>query len=151
MSCPIELKHATEHLVSGNGEKRSKLLLPGSQLYDTVKRVQDALRQHGLEFKERMDLHVEVLTKDDECTREVVESRCVQIRGRELSLNKRESWRPEGRSFALDVGPIDGYRFRPHITVAFLNRRLEPEFVAKLQDIALGVVHDVARAGPDAP
>jgi hypothetical protein len=46
------------------GEKKSKLLLAGSQLYNYLNKLKNILRHNGFTHQDRMNLHVEVLNDD---------------------------------------------------------------------------------------
>lgn len=98
-------------------EGRSKLLAKQSTLYQTLKRVKEAVKSKYQVKPDRMDLHMEI-TKDrrDPQFRE----KAASIHLTTIDLSEVNSWGFLGRAFVLWTPEIASYG-RTHITIAFFG------------------------------
>lgn len=89
------------------GEKKSKLLLAGSELYNHIDKLKNILKHNGFSHKDRMNLHVEVLNDDTETIKEFLE-RVGKLEGKMINVADPKNYVINGRSVALTLGKIDG-------------------------------------------
>ncbi len=116
-------------------EGRSKLLAPQSTLYQTIRRLKEAIKSKYQVKPDRMDLHVEI-TKDrrDPEFRAKAES----IHQQNVDLNHLDNWGFLGRAFVLWTPEVAGYG-RTHITVAFFGNFPKPA-LSTLQALVTEIV-----------
>ena len=116
-------------------EGRSKLLAKQSALYQTLKRLKEAVKSQYQVKPDRMDLHIEI-TKErrDPQFREKAES----IHLHEVDLSDTNNWDFLGRAFVLWTPEVAGYG-RTHITIAFFGNFPKPT-LSTLQALALEAV-----------
>lgn len=106
------------------GEVKSKLLKPGSDLYNYITKLKNILLQNGFVHQDRMGLHTEVLNDDNE-TIETFLSRVKMLEGREINVKNADNYKVIGRVVALMIGGLEGYNKDAHITIAFFNNNKE--------------------------
>lgn len=114
-------------------ERNSKLLDPNSELYKYIQSIKNILRTSGLEHKDRMDLHVELMKSTEKMVNrnEIFNERVKQLEGKELSLSPR-ILSTIGSALVLNVGNVKGYIGKPHITIGFFPNKPNLELANSL-------------------
>jgi hypothetical protein len=102
------------------GECKSKLLKPGSDLYNHITKLKAILRHNGFVHQDRMGLHSEVLNDGKE-TLETFLERVKMLEGREIDVKNPDNYDVVGRAVVLMLGDLDGYNKDAKITIAFFN------------------------------
>jgi hypothetical protein len=102
------------------GEVKSKLLKPGSELYNFISKMKSFLRSIGITHQDRMGLHTEVLNDNSESL-ETFLSRVDNLEGREIDVYNFDNYDVVGRAVVLLLGDLDGYDKDAKITIAFLG------------------------------
>jgi hypothetical protein len=129
-----------QSLTRTTGERRSKLLDLESQLYKKLKNIQKAIDASEIDrAPDRMDLHIELLGRDNRDDIVLQRSRVDELEGRVLNLKDPNSWIFVDKAFCLATGPVKD--LTPHITMAFLGRsglEITPKLLERLREIALG-------------
>ena len=107
----IEFLDATKRL---NGERRSKLLKPGSDLYNHVDSEYKKLvsKFGNLVGSKRMDSHIELIGRNEKPTDELLVERAIALEGTEVDIDDTEAL---GRAWVLFT---DKNR-KHHVTIAF--------------------------------
>ncbi len=124
------------------GERRSKLLLPNSELYAKLKLIQIEIAKYYNIDCERMDLHVELLhRREDSNNIQLQHSRCKILHGKTLRLNDPKEWGFIGKAFCLFVGQLPDYNAIPHVTVAYFGDYVvTPELLAHVRSIVHNLI-----------
>ena len=102
------------------GECKSKLLKPGSELYNYITKLKNVLRQNGFLHLDRMGLHSEVLNDNNESL-ETFLSRVQILENREIDVKNADNYDVVGRAVALMLGDLDGYNKDAKITIAYFD------------------------------
>jgi hypothetical protein len=102
------------------GECKSKLLKPGSELYNYITKLKNTLRQNGFLHLDRMGLHSEVLNDNNESL-ETFLSRVQMLENREIDVKNADNYDVVGRAVALMLGDLDGYNKDVKITIAYFD------------------------------
>lgn len=121
------------------GEKRAKKLLAGSKLYNFINKLKDMLRGNGFPHADRMALHTEVLNDETEIenTKEFL-TRVQSLEGRKVDVINPENYKIVGRSIALILGSLKGYKKQAKITIAFFDDdKTDDAFKFLIQNIEL--------------
>jgi hypothetical protein len=85
------------------GEVKSKLLKPGSNLYNYLTKLKNILRQNGFQHQDRMGLHTEVLNDNTETDNDFL-SRVKMLEGREIDIKNPDNYDIVGRAVGLMLG-----------------------------------------------
>lgn len=117
------------------GEKKSKLLLVGSELYNHITKLKKILIHNGYVDSDRMGPHVEVLNDDSESLDEFIK-RIKLLEGKTIDMYDPENYIIEGRAIALKIGNVEGYKKNAKITIAFFdNGKTHDAFLCLLKNI----------------
>ena len=102
------------------GEMKSKLLKPGSELWNHITKLKNILRQRGFAHLDRMGLHIEVLNSSDE-TIETYLSRVKVLEGKEINAFNPDIYDIVGKAVVMMIGEIDGYNKDVKIVIAYFD------------------------------
>jgi len=109
------------------GERCSKLLKPGTPLFDWIFAARVKLAQAGYRFDARPP-HIEVVNSSDKSSannEDVVRARCGELEMRLIDLRLD---RIAGRALIIPTGPVSGYG-ETHSTIAYFRQGLpDPVF-----------------------
>lgn len=99
-----------------SGEKRSKLLKPGSEFYNYLEQEYQKLNEKypGLVGNKRMDYHIELIFRGQEPTKDLLVNRAMYLEGKDID---DLSLKVFGRALCVDTPKINGKR--THATIAF--------------------------------
>jgi hypothetical protein len=102
------------------GEKKSKLLLVGSELYNYISNLKKILRDNGFNHDNRMDLHIEVLNNDTESVDDFL-NRIKKLEGKLINIYEPNNYIIVGRAVGLKIAKLEGYNKEAKITIAFFD------------------------------
>lgn len=101
------------------GEFKSKLLKPGSELFNFLTKLKTNLRSKGFHHQDRMGLHTEVLNSSDESL-EVFLDRVKVLEGKKIDIKDHNNYDIVGRAICIMLGDLEGYNKDAKITIAYL-------------------------------
>jgi hypothetical protein len=113
----IELDEPTKRCI---GEKKSKLLLAGSELYNFINNLKKILRHNGFDHNDCLGLHIEVLNDDSESVEEFL-NRIKTLEGKLIDIYNPNNYIIEGTDVGLKIGKLEGYNKETKITIAFFD------------------------------
>lgn len=102
------------------GEMKSKLLKPGSDLYNFITKIKNYLRTNGYPHQDRMGLHSEVLNDNSESL-ETFLKRVDDLEGRKIDVKNFENYDVVGRAVVLLLGDLEEYNKDAKITIAYFG------------------------------
>lgn len=103
-----------------NGENKSKLLKPNSELYNHLMKLKEILKQNGFNHQDRMGLHTEILNDNTETIDDFIK-RVNILEGREIDIKNPDIYDIIGRAIVLLLGDLEGYNKDAKITIAFID------------------------------
>jgi hypothetical protein len=117
------------------GENKSKLLLPGSELFNYITKIKKILRHNGFNHHDRMGLHTEVLNDNSENINDFLK-RIKILEGKLINIYDPNNYIIQGGAIALKIGTIEGYKKIAKITIAFFdNGRTHDAYLCLLKNI----------------
>lgn len=124
MKMKIEFEDATRRL---DGERRSKLLKKGSELYQWLEEYSNGLVEKFGELvaPKRMDYHFELIKRGEEATDELLVERAKMLEGEDVDISNLGVFY---RAWVL-IGPeVDGYG-QVHCTIDFFRGGVPEELI----------------------
>ena len=122
MNLSINFQNPTRRI---SGERRSKLLDSDSYLYKYVDGIyKNLVKRYGnLVGPRRMDYHIELVSREEDCTDELLVERCQQLENQQLENQqlKTMDFGIINRAYVLFCPLVDGYG-KTHITIAFFKK-----------------------------
>lgn len=106
------------------GEVKSKLLKPGSEIYNYLTKLKTILRHNGFAHTDRMGLHTEVLNNNDESV-DIFLERVKQLEGKIINVKDPGNYDIVGKTVSLMLGDLDGYNKDAKITIAYFDNNKE--------------------------
>lgn len=118
------------------GEKKSKLLLVGSDLFNYLSKLKNTLRHNGFVHQDRMGLHVEILNDDTEGVDEFIK-RVKSLEGKIINVSDPNNYSIEGQAIVLMLGKLEGYHKNAKINIMFVddNENIDNAFICLLNNI----------------
>jgi len=116
------------------GEVKSKLLKPGSPLYNHITKLKNILRQNNFAHIDRMGLHVEVLNNNCETLEDFL-SRVKTLEGKEINIKDLNNYDIIGNAVVLTIGELEGYKKDAKITIAYMPSKTDDALKCIVENI----------------